>query len=320
MSTINEKALMIDNQNFSKKLTMYFRKIGLEMEEYVLLDACIKFQHQNPDQNFISKITGFEKKKIERIILNLVNYGLITQLQDGTIDFTELHKKLNQIEFKLLPLKNKIMVSKSSHQHGDEAHMGMVELVAPSKKNGIYVKNFSSSREGHIWRLDDMKQLAKEILEFTALYTQEQIDQYNKDVDRYNKDVERQNEIEREINAKKAKEREEELRKRDAPKSGCILLCRSSSSGLYNLKFSISVSIDHRVSQIKEEYGDELEIIHTLETYDTYKLLNKFIKKQFSNRSTEGGWYELSEEDVEFFKNEKYPPQAMEWLNGKSEE
>ncbi|KEK21576.1 hypothetical protein [Bacillus gaemokensis] len=59
-----------------------------------------------------------------------------------------------------------------------------------------------------------------------------------------------------------------------------------------------------------------MEIIHYIETYDTLAFYHHFVKKQFSNRIVEKAVYQLTEEDVQFFKDEKYPANAMDWLEG----
>lgn len=48
------------------------------------------------------------------------------------------------------------------------------------------------------------------------------------------------------------------------------------------------------------------------------KFYNKFLKNQFSNRlvGKEKSVYQLTDEDVEYIKNEKFPSNAMEWFEG----
>ncbi|WP_256735401.1 hypothetical protein [Bacillus thuringiensis] len=71
-----------------------------------------------------------------------------------------------------------------------------------------------------------------------------------------------------------------------------------------------------KINRLKEEYGNNVEIVHSVETYDTLKFYHQFAKKQFSNRLIEKTLYQLTEEDVQFFKDEKYPANAMDWLEG----
>ena len=72
------------------------------------------------------------------------------------------------------------------------------------------------------------------------------------------------------------------------------------------------------MERIKLENGDTVQILYVLEAYDTMQLLHQFLKKQFSNRAINSNHsiFKLMDEDIEYIRNEVYPSNAMEWLNG----
>lgn len=80
----------------------------------------------------------------------------------------------------------------------------------------------------------------------------------------------------------------------------------------------MSLSVETKIANIKEEYGN-IQVIHSLEVYDTMKFFYQFLKKQFSNRIVDkkrNSEFKLTEEDIKFIQEEKYPSNAMEWAFG----
>ncbi|MED1472685.1 hypothetical protein [Bacillus salipaludis] len=90
------------------------------------------------------------------------------------------------------------------------------------------------------------------------------------------------------------------------------------SNGTHKFTFTTSLLLKQKIENVKFEYGDTVQIVHTLETYDTMKFYHKFLKAQFSNRLVEGksNHYKLTNEDVPYLKEEKFSSNAMEWFEG----
>lgn len=189
-------------------------------------------------------------------------------------------------------------------------HMGYIELepVTTSEKKtiGLAVK----TRGGYYWSLDEMRKLAHEILAVTANEENQNV------IDYKNLKLIEQEEYEKEQEKKRREEREEKLERAAQPKEGFIVLFQAFPSGLYKFSYSVKVSRERKIELLKQQNGDNVSIVHIVETHDTLKFLYQFLKKQYENRHVGDGWYELTEEDIEFFRGEQYPPQAMEWFRG----
>lgn len=189
----------------------------------------------------------------------------------------------------------------------DENHMGMVELYP--LESGVSVLSNTDWVSGEMWCKEDMLKLADEIKSFAEDVTQDYIDNYNLQLE-----AKRKFELER--IEERNKQRAEEKKQREIPKSGLILLIRYPNS-LYRFTYSTSLSLQAKIENIKVQEGDNIQIIHSLETHDTLKFYHKFIKTQFSSR-LEGRYYHLTDEDVQYFSDEKFPANAMEWFQGPS--
>jgi len=112
----------------------------------------------------------------------------------------------------------------------------------------------------------------------------------------------------------KEEERKEQKKKRNIHRCGYIILFRLSN-GMYKFSYTTSLLLEQKILSIKRKYGDNVQIIHTLKTFDIMKFYHKFIKTQFSNRLN-GDKYELKDDDVIYIKTEKFPSNAMQWLEG----
>lgn len=297
-------------QKLSSLLTMHFRDMGLNGEEYIILNAYIQYsqKHEVPNLNGISEVAGYDKEKVRSILYELNERKMISFMDNGKVDLDELEGNLHQIEYSLKSISERIWDSRY-YNYSDKEHMGMVELI-PVREKGIKVSTYASDTNyRRIWDLEDMKKLANEILEYTERSSQKTIDAENEELKKqYKRHLEQTEEH--------IKKRQEEKRKREIPVAGHVMLFRVFPSGLCKFTHTTRLSLEKKINLMKEQFGDNIEIIHSLETFDTSKFVHQFIKKQYWNRCIDGRFYDLTEEDIEFFKKEDYPPLAMEWLNG----
>ncbi|MEC1178633.1 hypothetical protein P9B03_09075 [Metasolibacillus meyeri] len=297
-------------------LAKTYIKYGLNTDEFIVLNATIVLSTYEERLNVleIGKSTNKSANEVEEILNSLLDRGKIKSI-DGKVDRTALYQELNSIIRSEMTLPDLIMESMENLRRvGYEqgcGHLGQVELIPfdiNNENQGIAVKGQSDYwSEAKMWSKERMIELANYILKFT-----ESID--NQWINHYNARIYEQREKQREIDKMKEEERKEQKKKRSIPKNGYIVLFRLPD-GMYKFAYTTSLLLEQKIISIQKEHGDNIQIIHTLETYDTKKFYHKFIKTQFSNR-VKGGKYELNEEDVIYIKNEKFPSNAMEWFEG----
>lgn len=189
-------------------------------------------------------------------------------------------------------------------------HLGFIELEPVSTSNDQTIGLAVKSRKGYYWSVDEMKKLAHEILAVAD------VEDNQKAIDYKNRKLKEKEEYDKEQDKKRREEREQRLERAAQPKEGFIVLFQAFPSGLYKFSYSVKVTRERKIELLKQQNGENVSIVHIVETHDTLKFLHQFLKKQYENRHVKDGWYELTEEDIEFFKNEQYPPQAMEWFRG----
>ena len=66
-------------------------------------------------------------------------------------------------------------------------------------------------------------------------------------------------------------------------------------------KIGLSQNVDRRVEQLSVTPPFDVELIHTIETDDMFKL-ESFLHDKFSEKRKNGEWFELTEADVEYIK------------------
>ncbi len=301
--------LVVDNRELAQLLTRTYVKYGLSVDEFLVLNAyCMHSNYKGkPDFEELEEMTGKSKTEIIETLKSLYEKGKIS-FNGESINLHSLYQNLNQILEREKSISDRIAESKALVGIVEEHHMGMVELLP--HENGIGVQSFEGVYWGStpkLWNKEDMLKLADEIKAFAESINQESIDHYNNELARKQR-------VERERDEEKRKEREEAKRIRELPKPGFILLLRYSN-GLYKFTYTTSLLLQQKIENIKFQEGDTVQIIHSLETYDTLKFYHKFLKVQYSNRK-EGTLFRLTNEDVEFICNEQFPAKAMEWLEG----
>ena len=303
----------------SELITMLARtyiKYGLNTDEFIVLNAAIVLGAYEDKLNLLemAKSTSKSPDEIEKIITSLLNKGKIKSI-GGKIDRQALYKDLNSIIRSEMTLPDLIMESmenrrRAGYEQGG-VHMGQVELIPVDindEVKGIAIKEQSDYWSvPRIWPKNRMIELANYILTFTEYFDDQWINEYNAKVCE-------QKEKQKEIDKMREKEHKEQKKNRNKPKHGYVILFRLSD-GMYKFSYTTSLSLEQKIINIQREYGDNVQIIHALETYDTMKFYHKFIKTQFSNRLN-GDRYELNEDDVIYIKTEKYTSNAMEWFEG----
>ncbi|HDR7257903.1 TPA: hypothetical protein QCX12_001550 [Bacillus paranthracis] len=304
--------------DISALLTRTYVKAGLTVDEYIVLNAYLnhsKLIHENSyDFEEVGQMVGKTKKEVISVLTGLFDKKFIQVKKDSSIDVVELNSKLKLIEHESMPLSDRIAESILLYEqlggYGDYyQHLGQVTLI-PLSEGGITVTRGTKSIYGlQMWSRDDIKKLVEELTFFLSNNDQEWVNSYNKDV---SAKIEANKERHRIL----AKKRQEQKEIAAEPKQGYVILIRLYPSGDYKFTYTTSLDLNSKINRIKEEYGDNVEIIHSVETYDTIKFVHQFTRKQFSNRMVKNSVYQLTEEDVQFFKNEKYPANAMDWLEG----
>lgn len=283
-------------------LSKCFSQLGIDTNEFVILNAYLNHSNWyegNPDIKEISKMTGVTEDNVIQTLKKLAQRGILIIDEQLKIDLQSLYSKLREIELSMMSISEQII----EHDIRDT-----VKLL-PTNIGGIAVIGVNEHRyEQYMWSIEDMRKLGTEILEFTDKATQEDVDAYN---DREDQEAENKRMLaeEREL------QRLEEKIRREQPKQGCIVLFRAYPSGLCKFTYSTSLLPSQKVHNIKEQYGDNTEILHILEVKDTMNFYHHFIKKQFKNRLADNSWYDLEIEDIEYFRSENFPPAALEWLN-----
>lgn len=189
-----------------------------------------------------------------------------------------------------------------------EPHLGHIELE-PAVANGTTLGICVKSSDGYYWSLKRMNELAHEILSFT------QIDKNQEIIDERNSILYDRKQYEEEQYRKRQEELEAKT-KEYKPKSGMLFLFQVFPSGLYRFSYATKTSKERKIELIKQQFGENSNIIHCVEVKNITNFYHYFVKKQYKNRLVKDGFYKLEADDIEFFKNEQYPPQAMDWMNG----
>lgn len=303
-------------QQTASLLTKYYIKSGITIDEYIILNAYLNHSHifrDNHNLNEVAEMTDKTVDDITNILSTLVSKKIIKLAKNEKIDVVALRQFLSGIEWDNMSINEKITESIENHKHFRYdpyyQHKGQVTLL-PFSNGGIGVAKGTNSHYGDwMWEKEDMRKLANEILHFVNQVDQEWIDSYN---ERREEKLQAEKEHQEDIYTERQIKKEKAVQ----PKSGFVILIRLYPSGYYKFTYTTSIDLKIKIYRLKEEYGDNVEIVHSVETYDTMKFYHQFAKKQFSNRLVEKALYELTEEDVKFFKGERYPANAMDWLEG----
>jgi hypothetical protein len=135
-------------------------------------------------------------------------------------------------------------------------------------------------------------------------------------LDDFNKEISERRDFESKRQEEKRREREEK-KQNVVPKNGYIVLIHLYPSGNYKFTYTTGLLLEQKIQNIKEQYN-MVDIVHSIETYDTMNFFHQFIRKQFSNRLVTGSSneYQLTEDDIQYIKDEIFPSNAMDWMEG----
>lgn len=297
----------LHNMELAEVLAKSYVKYGLNAEEFILLNAyCLHsgFSKEEPDFEELEFMTTKKRQEIIDIFKSLHQRGLL-YFEGSQIDVNHLYSTLK----KLLE-SEKTVAERLYFENPQSGVTSKVQLKASSKRKGIAVVNNLHWTLPYMWSKNDMLKLANEIKEFA-----DSID--DNFVEEYNHHLEQKETFEEAMQEEERQKQQEEKKLKEAPKEGVVILLRLKN-GRYKFTYSISLPLNQKIERIKLEYGDTVQIIHQFETYDTLKFYHKFLKSAFSNRLAEGRTteYQLTNQDLDFLKEEKFPATAMEWLLG----
>ncbi|MGX1266801.1 hypothetical protein RKD55_004745 [Rossellomorea marisflavi] len=297
----------------SPMLSRLYRQWGLSNDEFLILNTCLVHHPLILDEknlDLISDVTSQPKDRVKSILIKLYKEDKISYVNGEYLDFSYIERKLKNFEYSLMSMKDKIADSISYYEtmnfsNNDEFnHLGQVELLPLEKGMAIS----SGYNRGEIWSVKDIQEIINELNIFLEYSDQGAIDNYNEKIRQT-----KRHEIE--LREAELKERKEKAQAASLPKQGIVIVFQLSNTR-YKFSYSYKISASNKIENIKATYGDSISIIHTFETYDTLTFFHQFIKKQFSNRLFNNGEYTLTDDDVDFLKSEKFPSNAMEWLNG----
>jgi hypothetical protein len=307
---------MVHYIEVAQLLAKVYVKYGLSVDEFIVLNAyCMHSEHRGkPDFAEMGELTEKTKNEIISVLKSLYDKDKIV-FNGEAININVLWHTLNQVleGEKTIAQRLADSIAYYSLMGGyDDHHLGMVELI-PVEDGGVAVKSRPGQYSGStsMWSKEDMLKLSEEIREFCTAIDQDFINHYNeKQGEKRKLDLERAEE--------RYRQRQEEKKQREIPKPGYVILIRYSN-GLYKFTYTTSLSLPKKLENIRFQEGDTVQIIHTLEIHDTLKFYHKFLKTQFSNRG-EGKYYRLTDEDVQYIRDEKFPSNAMEWFEGSAVE
>ncbi len=296
-------------------LNTQYRKYDLTNDEFILVNGLLNAaKSEVSSEHLIEKISNdlsFDPEYVVDLVEDLTRRNKIVLNKQG-IDVSHLYAALSECKERSRSLYDKLAESYGYNKPLDYPHMGTVELSPMRRREGeigITVLTNSWNNKGQMWSKNDILELSKELRHFAENTTQEEIDDYNAK-------MKKQNEEQIEAEKKLEQERELEKKQKDQPKNGHVILIRLYPSGHYKFTFTYTLPLNEKIRRIKEELGDNTEIVHTWETFDTKRFYFKFLKHQYSNRLIDGTHYRFTEQEVEDLKSDQFTTNAMEWLEG----
>lgn len=156
--------------------------------------------------------------------------------------------------------------------------------------------------------IKEMKKTAEELLDTCKEITDEDIDYLEKeyllkqDPEMYRFEFGERDKLWQEWGEyylKKYHEKIEHQKKRK-PKAGWVYLIQNNDNGLYKIGFTSDIKT--RMKQLNHQYIDGIKEIAFLDSDDTYGD-EKNIHAMFTSKKVKGEWYDLNQDDIEYFKN-----------------
>lgn len=88
--------------------------------------------------------------------------------------------------------------------------------------------------------------------------------------------------------------------RKDYLRSGCVYFVKDQSTGM--VKIGKTSDLGERIKQLRWQYGQDLELIHSVESEDSVSL-EKQIHRHYDKCRVEGEWFFLTSEDLREIKN-----------------
>lgn len=88
-------------------------------------------------------------------------------------------------------------------------------------------------------------------------------------------------------------------------KEGYVYLALLKLGRERRYKIGKAVLVERRRDQISLQLPEDLELVHTINTDDSYGI-EEYWHKRFAAKNTKGEWFSLSHEDVQAFKRRKF--------------
>jgi hypothetical protein len=156
--------------NLSKKLLRYHRHLGLDHQQFVLLNTFILYD----DIEIIEDITGFKEEKIISLLEEMMKNELIDLNEDNEVDLEHLYKRLDRIEKDQMPIRDVLVQEyKKYYDQPEHNYYGLIELIPMTKGIGIRLM------DGTMMSLKHVRELSKELMIFTQLTSEEDLKQMN---------------------------------------------------------------------------------------------------------------------------------------------
>jgi hypothetical protein len=294
-------------------LDQHYEKLGISYEQKEMLKNYLEFFPTGSEElSELALQCNTTLEQVQEWLTDLHSRFVFPFIAPYQLDIDAFHSRIQDYYYNFRSLEDRIVEAnrlKANYDSFDEVKLEVLRINQVSY-SGIGV--FSNGLYKQMWSKKDMEELAHSILKFTKEATQSNIDSYNQYLEEKHKKAQEHYRLQAE------KEQEERQLKKNTPDPGFVFLVRLFPSGTYRFTHTTSLNVVQKTEKIKEEYNNQVEIIHTLETKFTSKFLHQFIRKEFRTRLIQNGSgyeYELSDKDIAYIHEENFPPQAMEWLN-----
>lgn len=282
-----------------KLLIQNYRKIGLTEKEYILLNAILSLNHTDISDMTLSNYIGYSQDKVKSTLVKLIDQGVLVLTDNGLIDIRKF-----RLFMEMYHRDNMSLAEKMDYDFVDTK----VNIGYEQKSDGFFITTCSDyDDDGFSWPIKDMRELAEGLLRFTNTFTEESISEYNqKRKKKHQQDKEEQ---------KRKRIEKEQKKKQREPQPGYMILIKTYPSGLYKFTYT-SGDLQSKIGRLHDQFGQS-EVIHTIRTTDCkpfhQHLKNMFILQMRDDLS--GYWFDLTNDEVNYFKEQNFPPNVMELVD-----
>lgn len=282
-----------------KLLTKHYRKMGLNEKEFVILSYFLTEEDDHWTVEHLARITGYEESEIDTTIQELIERNVLSY-KDGAIDLFKFLEHIVDFHLENRSLYEKLI----------EGYDLNVSILPDKKSGGLFLAKQTQFKEHFIIEdISSMQQVIDGLTRFISNYSQVDIDEYNSKSSQL---VEQKITYQRDENDRRRVEAENK-RQNKIPKSGYVSLFRTFPSGLY--KFTrVTTSLEHKKEQLKIQYGDHTEIVHSIRVTNV-DTIYYFLLKTFDDKRHKENYFDLTVEDVDYIKDQVFPPDLAQLLD-----